>query len=152
MLEAKLGTLGLWIQNQGICQAGAGTRARKLTVAGRAPSDYPVGKKRSAPGAITRPPLFPQSSSSSSRTSWLMGAEGAGSTAATAEVALPLLHGRSGLLLPYRTPIHTVGEPWPLPRGSMLPISGCEGCWLGPEILAPSRAPTFPPPHPQAGL
>lgn len=28
-------------------------------------------------------------------------------------VALPLFHGRLGLLLPFRTPIYTVGEPGP---------------------------------------
>nr|XP_036854606.1 2-acylglycerol O-acyltransferase 3 isoform X4 [Manis javanica] len=31
-------------------------------------------------------------------------------------VALPLFHGRRGLLLPFRTPIHTVGEPRLCPR------------------------------------
>lgn len=30
-------------------------------------------------------------------------------------VALPLFHGRLGLLLPFRKPIHTVGEPRPAP-------------------------------------
>ncbi|XP_058426511.1 2-acylglycerol O-acyltransferase 2-B-like [Diceros bicornis minor] len=120
-LEAKAGGLSLRIRNQGICQVGAGARARSCFP--RA-SLVPVFSFRENE-------LFQQFPNPPG--SWVRGAQE--ELQPLLSVALPLFHGPLGLLLPFRAPIHTVGEPWPLPRPLPGPPSRSSGA------QAPARSP-----------
>ncbi|TKC48808.1 hypothetical protein EI555_019629, partial [Monodon monoceros] len=120
--EAKPGALSLRIRNQ----------KRFVKLALEEDSAAREGAQRAPGGLIQQFPNPPGS--------WVRRTQEA--LQPLLRVALPLFHGPRGLLLPFRTPIHTVGEPRPLPA----PLSGPPACF------SPAEGPcTLPAPEREVG-